>query len=283
MPYKSSSLAARNKSMHGQLDSLILKPAIGWIARLLCARKRRCRRGLALLLLITRVAGGTFSDHSLWAADSDPAEGVNVHEQSPYSKRSPFNADEFLSSVASLINEHDGYVSKERFEQHFDIRFAHFRTDPDGSTSYWLVNRKDWYFYAEVSTSPHSHSAPPGSLDSVTPDSRFSIGWDRDAFGDPTKGECITVAHVRELFTRTGWVVPEGWGDHDNYKKSVDPRCAQTDSPCAPWPAPLAVDRVAYIRKSKSQMYPEIKVDSDGNRTQSCVTGFVVRTRKSNK
>jgi len=122
---------------------------------------------------------------------------------SGYTIPPPFTADEFWEKILLLMREHDGYITKERFEDVFGVQLKQTKSYEDGSAMYSLKKGTDWYFDAGLWMTGEKFKKPGGKMGGVS--SSLRIDWDFDTFGEVNVGPCIRTDTARKDILSSGW------------------------------------------------------------------------------
>lgn len=120
------------------------------------------------------------------------SEPTNLYRGKP-----PFTAQEFWQKLLTLATEHDGSVSKERFEEVFEIKFSRERRSED-SVFYYLDEGKTWYFGVAINLF--------GQRTHVEVNSGMIVDWGVPSFGTNV-GQCVGLAPVTEDLQKAGWLL----------------------------------------------------------------------------
>jgi hypothetical protein len=208
-------------------------------------------------------------------SSSNPVQADSV-DSVDYTKKIPLSAEEFWQRVLSLLNEHNGTVTRQHFEEVFDIHFG--PADRQGDATVYRVRQgEDWYFGATfIEFNETYKSVEPSVKDGAH--ALWSLSWKANSFGDPTKGECITAARVKKDFTATGWTSPwPSWGTSNPPPFERSRNCG--DLPCSQSLAPPPVLNFRRQRAADASDWslPRGSLVATGNGPESCVTNIAFR------
>jgi hypothetical protein len=212
-----------------------------------------------------------------WLAASAPT----VAEQSQnYSAKPPFSAETFWHKALALLNEREGYVTRERFEKAFGVRLQPVQFHEPNMMPYELRAEINWYFTTRITIFSDKFT------DLIEPytngvHSDWGLYWSEDAFGDPQKRECLTVARVQADLLNSGWSSP--W--------NLNPRGVRVSHTCPvrtgclthvlePMVPPSHnVGRQSDLHTGRWGQLPFGQFFGTGESPNSCVTGFYIRGR----
>jgi hypothetical protein len=163
----------------------------------------RCMRqvcsSLALSMSLTILPALT--QPALFGAVTPPspaASGTELERSSDHGRQprndavqTPFSSDELWTKVLRLLNERNGAVTRERFEDLFGVGFTVANRESD-ATTYLLEAGKAGYFDARVTiyNDRFKFAAPLNGAHS-----EWFIDWGT-VFGGDAKPACITTEHV---------------------------------------------------------------------------------------
>ena len=205
---------------------------------------------------------------------------LNAEEDKTYATPPPFTAEAFWQKVFALLNEHDGYVTRERFEKTFGVRLTPVPSQDPNTISYALRAGDDWYFTTRLTLFSDAYT------DRIEPytngaHSHWSLYWSEEAFGDPRRQQCLTVARVQADLLSAGWVSP--WQlvpqpplrslARPAHKGSLTPVLEELPPPSHNFGrrSDLHTDRWGHL--------PFGQFSSTGESPDTCVTGFYIRAR----
>ena len=206
-----------------------------------------------------------------------------VDQQPDFQGRPPLTAEELWTKVLALLNEHDGSVTKERFEQVFDVRFGPPRREEDGTT-YLAHAGREWYFNAYVTIFNDQYKSVTGP-EANGAHSGWYISWQPGTFGVT----CLSAKRVRETLVASGWSSPwQSWGAWEKLRWSApfperrrglgDPPALVPQPPLGP-PPPRANFSRNGAEGGHPNALPRGVVDSTGDQPDSCVTGILVEAK----
>ena len=214
--------------------------------------------------------------------------GAKQMPAADFHSKPPFGPQEFWSKLLGLVNEHNGYVMKQSFEQAFGVRFGVPERVKDGEAQiyhYKLHAGAEWYFDVRVSEYDGNYR---GSMDASMNGrhSELSVVWKIDSFGSAAHGECVTAREVRDSLVATGWTSPwESWGKWEKLA-AADAAALRGSTPYSP---PVAIqprsvfyhqaDQDAADRDQLPRLeghIPQGDVYTTGDQPDSCITGLRV-------
>jgi len=208
------------------------------------------------------------------ALDSPGGVGGKVGD---YAHQPPFSRTDLWDNVLRLLNERDGAVTKERFEQVFGIQFVAVRRESD-ATTYLLEAGKDWYFGAHLTiyNDKFKFAAPLNGAHSD-----WGIDWSR-TFDSKAEPKCLTADQVRADLLASGWTSPwQSWGFEERYREETAktlreraPPGGYTYPPSVP-PEPFGAQFSRYVEDPGVHL-PEGLIFAAGDFADSCVTGINV-------
>jgi len=249
-----------------------------WQLRLLCAGQV-CS---FVLISVTSIIGPVF-------AQSNPSDTVKsrAHEtelestsgdrgkRGKYAAQPPFTGVELWAKLLALINERDGAVTKDRFEEVFDVRLPIFYQGSDG-TMYHLKAGKDWYVEAGINIYNNQNK----SLGPLGGYSEMVINWGPTIRGD-VKDACVTAERVRSDLLATGWTSPWlGWGHWEDVAKETAKDLQEHAPPGGYMYPPMMIPPIAsFWRRGADDSdhrdrLPQGEVFTTGDFADSCVTGI---------
>jgi hypothetical protein len=222
-----------------------------------------------------------------------PCDVVSPPARQEYPDRPPYGADELWSRVLLLVNEHDGYVSPERFAEVLGAHFGAIDHYREGA-SCRVRPRKDWYFSGAVFVYTKPFKVP-GTAD--VDHSAWSMTWGKDAFG----GRCITAARAQADLVAAGWTAPwQEWGRWERLQLEasraapLQPQCAPQQQSCDRGPSRL-LPRYPPVRLLPPSRFifgrprdkdgdrrgrpPSGQLSSTGDLPDSCITGVEMDSR----
>lgn len=179
-----------------------------------------------------------------------------------------------------MLNEREGYVTRERFEKTFGVRLQPVQFHEPNMTPYQLRSGIDWYF------SKHLTTFSDAFTDLIEPytngvHSDWGLFWNADTFGDSKKQECLTVARVQADLLSSGWTSPWAWkpqGALVSHACRARTGCLiQVISPIVP--PSHNFGRQSDLHTDLWGHLPFGRFSSTGESPDSCVTGFYVRAR----
>jgi hypothetical protein len=195
-----------------------------------------------------------------------------------YAAQAPFSSDNFWTKVLRLLNERDGAVTKERFEDLFGVRFIAASRESD-ATTYLLKAGKDWYFDASVTifNDQFKFAAPLNGAHS-----QWFIDWGA-GFGGDAKHACIVAEQVRAGLLASGWTSPwRSWGFWEELREQTA-KNLQENAPSGGYvyPPQMPPPRATFFRRSDYESahrdhLPQGEVFTTGDSAASCVTGIRV-------
>jgi hypothetical protein len=203
---------------------------------------------------------------------SEPAAGAD-----PYSQHSPDTAADFWGKVLVLLNDHLGYVTRERFEEVFGVHFGPPVTTKD-NTTYRLVQGHSGYFDARLSRYVSGYTMPGDpALDGVH--SELYIGWKTDSFAGPDGHACISGELVRTSLMASGWTSP--WVKWGIWEETAAAARQQPPIKSAYAPVPLPQPVAGFVRQAgedavKRGDLPRGRLDTTGDHPDSCITGIYI-------
>jgi hypothetical protein len=223
-------------------------------------------------------------------AQSDPSDTVNsrAHEaelastsgdrgkHGNYAEQPPFTGVELWSKILALLNERDGSVRKERFEQVFGVQFRIYYQDKD-STMYELKAGKDWYFDGGINFTYNNQNKFLGPLGGH---SEMVINWGPKIRGD-VKQACVTAERVRDDLIANGWTSPwQGWGHWEEVAEQTAKNLQEHAPPGGYMYPPLMPPPIASFWRrgaddsDQRDRLPQGEVFTTGDFAESCVTGI---------
>lgn len=206
---------------------------------------------------------------------ADGALSNPVAPVGPYPETSPYTAADLWEKVLVLLNDHQGYVTKERFEKVFGVHLGQPFTTKD-STTYRLVQGHSWYFDVRVSNYPDGYKTPiDPALNGAH--SELYIGWKADSFSDGHI--CITGERVRTSLMASGWTSP--WIKWGIWEETASAAASQPPVHSSYAPEPLPTPIAGFIRQTDADAgnrdaLPRGQVETTGDHPDSCITGIYV-------
>ena len=200
---------------------------------------------------------------------SEPAYGADPH--------SPDTAADFWGKVLVLLNDHLGYVTRERFEEVFGVHFGPPVTTQD-STTYRLVQGHGRYFDARLSTYVSGYTMPGDpALNGVH--SELYIGWKVDSFADSDGHTCISGERVRTSLMASGWTSP--WTRWGIWEETAAAAARQPPNKSNYAPGPLPTPVASFLRQAdedagRRDVLPRGRLDTTGDHPDSCITGIYI-------
>jgi hypothetical protein len=190
-----------------------------------------------------------------------------------YSQPPPFGATQLWIKVLRLLNEHDGQVSKERLEAVLGVRVGAVEREAL-ATTYRIRKGVDWYLNARLTIFEKGFDV------SRAPElargySEWTVEFPADKSVGPAQGGCLRADRVRSDLLASGWTSPWlRWGIAEE-RSGVAPGGERSPPEAVP---PLSnFFRQANVASGHRDELPNGQVFSDGDRADSCVTGFSVR------
>jgi len=188
--------------------------------------------------------------------------------------------EEFWSKVLALLNEHNGFVTKERLEDALGFQFHATSFEPD-ATVYLVRAGKDGYFDANLVVYNDSYRASSAAENGAH--RSWYLGWQSTSFGDPAKGECLTAARARADLIASGWTSPwERWGITEEPALTAAPSDRfrlprEGENPGPPvLPRSLNFFRQSDADSGHRDRLPRGELFGSGDLADSCVTGIAV-------
>jgi hypothetical protein len=179
-----------------------------------------------------------------------------------------------------MLNEREGYVSKEQFEKTFGVRLRPVQFHEPNMTPYQLHPGIDWYFTTYLTIFSEAFTDRT-ELEANGVHSLWGLFWSADSFGDPNKQECLTVARVQTDLLRSGWTSPWGFKPPEAQVSRACPagtECLIRVS--SPAPPPFHnFGRESDLHTERWGHLPFGQFLSTGDSPDSCVTGFYVRAQ----
>jgi hypothetical protein len=208
----------------------------------------------------------------------DAAADSRINNSKDYSVPPPFDVDELWRKIGVLLNEHQGSVTKERFEDLFNVRFAPPERDSD-ATIYRLRQGVDWYFNARLTVYNERFNSAGMGAEINGAHIEWYVSW-LDAFTHSSRGACIRANHARETLMASGWTSPWlRWGIWEEIRqRPADPGVNPL------YPPPVLPGVASFFRQPDEDSghrdrLPRGQLDTTGDLPDSCVTGILVTAK----
>lgn len=246
---------------------------------------------LAALLTISVCSTSACSDEEIapGAGDiaSSPGTSASVQsrsqapsEETPQerSDRPPTTAEDLWMRILVLINEHDGYVTKDRVEEVLRIRFMYTtgHKDYEHYVVYRLNVEHQGYFNTTVGDYTDQYKAL-GESELSGAQSSWSVGWPADGPSDHSQSECITAGRARSDLSNKGWVTSSNWGSYEAEQPTTQPAGCNQAVGCGPHLQSFTGS--AYFHRDAGNGLPELRVMSAGGTSKACVSSIAVNAR----
>jgi hypothetical protein len=190
----------------------------------------------------------------------------------------------------TLLNEHDGYLTKQRFEEKLGVHLQ-LQAGEREPTTYSLQERPDSPLVARISTySERFKSALDPQLSGAHVEWFISWGkgsaWPTEAPRRPRQGPCLKASQVRSDLLASGWTSP--WWKWGAWEEQLEQAAAQArlnkDPQTVPHPPELVPPIYNFLRQVNESTVdrdrlPRGQIFSEGDLADSCVTGILVRAR----
>ena len=174
------------------------------------------------------------------------------------------------------MNERDGAVTKDRFEEVFGARFSRVDHARD-ATTYFLKAGKDWYIDARLTiyNGQFIYSVPLNGAHS-----NWVIIWGPEV--SDTMQRCVTADRVKALLFATGWTSPWDWWGNCEKIAEQTAKNLQEHAPAGEFwfnsPMPITPNAEFHRRdadeSSNSDRLPQGELFATSDFADSCVTGI---------